>query len=653
MAYPTKAAVIEALEKGEVDCMFPANLTDSDAENMKAIITPPVTTTEVYAVVREPEQQSFVIKKDLKAAVDQNNTIFDMFLSDHFPSMKVSYYPDTRTCLQAVANADVDCLMISNYRYNSIRALCEQLHLTTVPTGVDLSYGFAICEGNTELYSILTRVSRLVPNSSVSAALNYYSTQDTKVGFVEFVQDNLAAVIAVIAVVVIAFLLLILRNMRARQRAEEKEKLLSSVEHDKLTGLYNRTFFFEYANRLHREHPDRKMDAVVMNIEQFHTVNELQGREVGDQVLRAIGKAIRDFLSHTEGIGGRFEGDRFDVFCVPQQDYQVLLDNLQSRLRLIFPNASIRVRMGVAPWQEGIEPMQLFDRARTASSTVRSAERHLLIYDQEMREREDLSHRLLNDYERGLRDHEFKVYYQPKYKIQSEPPRFSSAEALIRWQHPELGLIPPNVFIPLFESNGLISEIDRYVWREAVRQIVQWRDTYGVTVPVSVNLSRVDALDPALVKKLDELLAEFALEHQYLHLEVTESAYTDDAEQLSRVIAELRSRGYIIEMDDFGSGYSSLNMLSSILIDVLKMDMVFVRNIEHSEKDSRLVELILDIASNLKVPVVAEGVETENQLQMLRRMGCALVQGYYFSKPLPAEEFEATILQRHEGGKEK
>ena len=296
VAYPTKAAVVEALQRGDIDCMFPANLTDSDAEIMGAIISPPVMTTEVYAVVRQAEQQTFVIKEDLKAAVDQNNTIFDMFLSDHFPGMSVTYYDDTPACLRAVADRQVDCLMISNYRYSAIRSLCDRLKLTTVPTGVDLSYGFAIRQGETELYSLLARITKLVHASNVSAALNFYSTEDARAGFGDFIRDNLAAVIAIIAAVVIVILLLILRNVRSAQRAAADERLIRATEHDELTGLYNRSFFYEFANRIHRDNPDKPMDSVVVNIDQFHSVNELNGREFGDRVLMALGAEILGFL---------------------------------------------------------------------------------------------------------------------------------------------------------------------------------------------------------------------------------------------------------------------------------------------------------------------------------------------------------------------
>ena len=195
----------------------------------------------------------------------------------------------------------------------------------------------------------------------------------------------------------------------------------------------------------------------------------------------------------------------------------------------------------------------------------------------------------------------------------------------------------------MFERNGKIAEVDKFVWDQAARQIVRWREQYGVTVPVSVNLSRVDVFDPALESTLDKILSFNGLSRDVLKLEVTESAYTENADQVIRVVESLRQNGYVVEMDDFGTGYSSLNMLSAMPVDVLKMDRAFVRNIEHEEKDIQLVSLILEIAKNLKIPVVAEGVETQKQMILLKDLGCAIVQGYYFSRPLQAADFEKLI----------
>lgn len=190
--------------------------------------------------------------------------------------------------------------------------------------------------------------------------------------------------------------------------------------------------------------------------------------------------------------------------------------------------------------------------------------------------------------------------------------------------------------------------MDKFTWREAARQIARWRAQFGVVIPVSVNLSRVDVFDPMLENILDGILLENGLEHDALKLEVTESAYMEDADQLIRVVKNLRSKGYTVEMDDFGTGYSSLNMLSTIPIDVLKMDRAFIRNIDNDEKTIQLVEHILEIAKSMNVPVVAEGVETESQLQLLKSLGCALVQGFYFSRPLHPSDFEAKYLQNAE-----
>jgi EAL domain-containing protein (putative c-di-GMP-specific phosphodiesterase class I) len=240
------------------------------------------------------------------------------------------------------------------------------------------------------------------------------------------------------------------------------------------------------------------------------------------------------------------------------------------------------------------------------------------------------------------------VFYQPKYDIQGVPPRLASAEALIRWKHPDLGMSSPGDFVPLLEGNGLIGIVDNYVWRNAAKQVVTWKERYGFTIPVSVNLSRSDVYDPSLVEQLQCLILDNGLEYSDLKLEVTESAYTDNADEMISMIENLRDKGFEIEMDDFGSGYSTLNMLSSLPIDVLKMDMKFIRNVEKDIKNFRLIELVLDIAKFLDVPVVAEGVETEEQMKMLRDAKCELVQGFFFSRPLPPEVFEELIKKEME-----
>ncbi len=545
-------------------------------------------------------------------------------------------------------SGDADCFLVSSYRLNSLAEEFSKYKLTPIATGVDMTLSFAVHRDNHQLYSILNKVRNLVPDVSVYSALASHSQEEKKVSFKDYVGDNLAVVIAFIASFAAILLGLLLFGTKEQKKASERQKLISAAENDKVSGLFNRGFFYEYARRFRKDYPTWNMDAIVLNIEQFHIVNELNGRAFGNNVLRCLGETIQGFLKENGGIASRVEADRFDIYCRHLEDYQALLDRFQEKLNEVSSHTSIRLRMGVMPWQEGLEAGQAFDRAWSACNMVRGCNRHLMVYNEEIRARETYNQRLLNDLRQAVENREFKVFYQPKYNIQCDPPRLASAEALIRWQHPELGLIPPCDFIPLFEGNGQISVVDKYVWEEAARQIAIWKKKYGIILPVSVNLSRVDVFDPNLGEIFEGLIRDNGLTYDALKLEVTESAYTDNAEELLKVMERLRSKGFEIEMDDFGSGYSSLNMLSSMPVDILKMDRGFILNIEHNPQDFRLVQLILDIARNLKLTVIAEGVETENQMLMLKNAGCDVVQGYYFSRPVPPEEFERFIIREHD-----
>ena len=303
----------------------------------------------------------------------------------------------------------------------------------------------------------------------------------------------------------------------------------------------------------------------------------------------------------------------------------------------------IRLRMGVySDVDKSIMVENWLDRAKTACDKLRGDyTKDIEYYSNEFFEKSKFQEKLINDIDSAIENKDLMVFYQPKYNIQGEKPVLRSAEALIRWKHPELGMISPGEFIPLFESNGLIQKLDRYVWEEAAKQVGLWKKEYGISVPVSVNVSRMDIYFPGLKANFEYLLEKNGLEPNELMLEITESAYSENAEELISVVEVLREDGFMIEMDDFGSGYSSLNMITTIPIDALKLDMKFVRNMEKDEKSMKLVELILEIADFLQVPVIAEGVETENQMKLLKERGCEIIQGYYFSKPVPPEEFTA------------
>ncbi|MBR1392400.1 MAG: EAL domain-containing protein [Ruminococcus sp.] len=425
----------------------------------------------------------------------------------------------------------------------------------------------------------------------------------------------------------------------------EDNIMIHETETDELTGLYTKGFFFQYCSRHDRYFPDNPMDALVLNINRFHLVNHLNGRDFGDRLLTAVADIIRKRLENSDFLACRCEADTFYIYIAHREDYDTLLPECIDQLSEEFGAQKINVRVGIYPNVDmSMDIEERFDRASLACNRQRGVYgTSFSFYDEELRQRELYEERLINEVDRALDERQFIVYYQPKYNIKGDKPALASAEALIRWKHPELGMISPGAFIPLFESNGLIQKLDRYVWREAAAQIKRWKDAYGRTVPVSVNVSRMDVYDPELESLLLGIVSSNGLAPNEYLLEITESAYTDNSDQIINTVEKLRADGFRVEMDDFGSGYSSLNMLTALPIDALKLDMKFIRNIARGNKEMRMVELIIEIAAFLKVPVIAEGVETEEQYRLLKDVGCDIIQGFYFSRPVPPEEFNKLI----------
>lgn len=425
----------------------------------------------------------------------------------------------------------------------------------------------------------------------------------------------------------------------------EDKNIIRAAEKDELTGLYTREFFFEYIRRFEHIASVQKMDSVVLNIDHFHMINEMYGREVGDKVLCSTANTLTEMFGNEAFIASRTDADSFYLYMDHRENYDGVFDGLQDELSHLTHLPRIRFRIGICQdVDKSMAAESRFDHAKLACDHIRGDyTKQIYYYNKEDYDRELYGERLINDMEDAIKNRDFVVYYQPKFNIQTEKPHLRSAEALIRWKHPELGMVSPGSFIPLFESNGLIQKLDRYVWEEAAAQIRKWKEQYGIYIPVSVNVSRIDIYDPELENRLTGLMEKNGLSTEELMLEITESAYSENANGLIEVVNHLRDRGFKIEMDDFGSGYSSLNMLTTIPIDVLKLDMKFVRNMHKDEKSLKLVELIIDIARFFGVPLVAEGVEDEAQFKTLKEMGCDVIQGYYFSKPVPAEEFEKFV----------
>ncbi|MBR1821629.1 MAG: EAL domain-containing protein [Clostridia bacterium] len=440
---------------------------------------------------------------------------------------------------------------------------------------------------------------------------------------------------------------IILARVRRIIEFVEDRQIIQDVERDALTGLYTRGFFFEYCRRLPTPADGERRDVIAVDVDHFRLVNEVYGKGFGDELLGAVAEGIREVAHDGFGIGCRGDVDLFYLLLDQRDDYEAIYNHLMERVHALGRQTNVRLRMGVYRGVEAARPLEWYCvAAKAACDTIRgNYARTVVVYDDTLHERELYNERLIADMENAIAEKQFIVYYQPKYDIRGDAPKLYSAEALVRWIHPELGFISPGAFIPLFEENGLISKLDDYVWRQAAAQIRDWRDRLGVDLPVSVNLSRMDFFDVHLKDRLLAIVAENGISVNNFVLEVTESAYSQNMDQMLKTVGELREAGFHIEMDDFGSGYSSLNMLCVMPIDALKIDMKFVRNVANSATGYRMVELVIDMARALGVPAIVEGVEDEAQYRLMKQVGCDIIQGYYFSKPVDAANFEPLLTK--------
>ena len=441
---------------------------------------------------------------------------------------------------------------------------------------------------------------------------------------------------------------IILARVRRSILLAEETDIILRTEKDSLTGLTTKRYFFEYINEFDTYNPDAEMDAIAINIKKFHTFNEMFGRRFGDNLLVRVAKTLKKLMEQYEGIVSRVESDTFYVYIASHDNFKEIIFNALDEAAVKFGNDyHVDFKVGVSrKVNKELSIEKRFDDAlRALRMNDDSLKSTIVVYDKQMHDKELFNEKLVLEFEKSIKENQFHLYLQPKMDITKKEPRLTSAEALVRWIHPEYGMISPGVFVPLFENNGLVQQLDAYIWNEAAKQIRRWKDEYGVTIPISINVSRVDLFNEHLVDELLDIVNKNGIEVNELYLEVTESAVVSDTTQIMKNVNQLKDKGFIIEMDDFGTGYSSLHMVSALPLDALKIDMSFIRNILSSNKDKKMVEIILQIARLLNAKTIAEGVESIEQVRILKRMGVDIIQGYYFSKPLPVDEFNEKYLR--------
>ena len=425
----------------------------------------------------------------------------------------------------------------------------------------------------------------------------------------------------------------------------EDRSILKEVEREKLTNLYNIEFFKKYSKQFDSNYPDVPKDMLLISINRFRLINELYGRAIGDKILTAIASQLSICISNCNGLVGKDTGSTFLIYCEHHDDYNILPVKLNEAVKRAVNDVNISFRIGVYPFVDpSLDKDIVVGRVKnTANSLINDYTKTIAVYSHENQEKTLHMEELIDAFPQALQEGQFKLFFQPKYNITGDKPIFTSAEVLIRWINPKFGFVSPGEFIPLFEENGLISQLDAYILEKAAEYMKSWKEKYGLYIPLSLNLSRVDIYRPNLVEEIISYVDSNNIPRDKYFVEITESAFVEDSKSVIPVIEKIRNSGFKVEIDDFGSGYSSFGALIDLPFDVLKIDMQFIRSMDKSHKVKEIIKMIINLSKIMNAITVAEGVETKEQCDFLKESGCDVVQGYYLSKPLPLEDFEKLV----------
>lgn len=438
----------------------------------------------------------------------------------------------------------------------------------------------------------------------------------------------------------------------ARTRPGGGRSYLNAIERDPLTGLATRQGFNQAARALIDAHPGERFAVLYGDIDRFKVFNDRFGTEEGDRLLAFVGASIERALP-AESVASHLRGDHF-VCCMPERACKpdhvlALLDSWFGSYPIDF---AFFVRLGVYRVDDpSLDVSLMTDRALLALRAAKEGSDRIASYDDSLRasvvQEQELAGQMADAIEAG----QFELYFQPQYRYGSGC--LAGAEVLARWNHPEKGIIAPGDFIPVFERTGLIADLDYHIWAETCRCLRAWLDAAGpdgaCRVPrLSVNLSRKDIYREDLCDYLAGLVKENGIPHHLLHLEIAESSYMENPEQLADAVAQLQKAGFVVEMDDFGSGYSSLNALKDVPVDVLKLDLRFL-DARNDTRGGVILASVVRMARWLDLPVIAEGVESKSQAQFLSSIGCDMMQGFLFSKPVDRASFEKIVEEAGQG----
>ena len=466
-------------------------------------------------------------------------------------------------------------------------------------------------------------------------------------------EDNIIRIIASCILLAIAmFIPLIVMFCNVISAVVSQGKLRKVIYFDEVTGGNNWSYFKERGKKILCKYVNKKKTYFIADLEfmKYRSFCACCGVEEGERVLENIYRYINNVIGK-KGVCARYGRANFAIMCPCDggENARAILTSIENGMNGIAGNQRVIFHAGyivLEPWvnrnggvikRENMDMALLYNNASAARASITSNEEHAVAeFTSRLLEDQLWEHKVEAEMQAAIDNREFVVFYQPKYNPVTE--KLVGAEALIRWIKPD-GIIPPGKFIPIFEKNGFITKIDDYMIDNVARQQAQWFKEGKNIVPVSVNISRAHFTKPDLAEHISHIVDRYDIPHKYIEIELTESAFFDDKSSLIKTVRRLKELGFEISMDDFGAGYSSLNSLKDLPLDVLKLDADFFRGEDDDERAEIVVSSAIALAKNLDMRIVAEGIEKKNQVDFLAGVGCDMIQGYYYAKPMPVDDF--------------
>lgn len=630
----------EMVKNGEADIIGGNYANNALGEEYNLIYTESYFTMKYSTVARWDEE----IPEEPVIAIPEGYVGIQGYVRENEPSWKIQLYDDAEACLKAVESSDSDLALVNSIFLQTVLNLNNYDDLRIIPNmsrNVPICIGVGINSGNAEiLKSILDKAIFQVSEEEIQKCISKNTINAQYVPSVrETIVNALPYIMAVLFAVVLAAVLII-------SKREKHYRHLALT--DSVTGLWNDVKFYQETQEILERNPDKEYLLITLDINRFKFINNDFGSHAGDKMLVVLGKRIHEIFG---GVAYYARGTA-DVFLILIEEKNFREEMLNPLKREIyFDNGGKRqyykvvIKAGVRKIKAGEKREDIkryADQASMARKTIKeSADESIAYYDKEMKENIAREIAIENRMEAALENGEFQVYLQPKYYLSTE--EIVGAEALVRWVTPDGKIVPPDQFIPLFERNGFIVKVDFCVYEQVIKQMAEWIKEGRTPICVSVNVSRVHIRTYDFFIKLNKLIEKYQIPKKYFELELTETMIGGGQGTTRDFVRECKKEGYSVSIDDFGSGYSSLNLLKDLPVDILKIDKGFLDETAESKRSSIIVQQVVEMAKKMKIGTLCEGVETLEQAYFLKDIGCDMAQGYLFSKPMPMKEFETLI----------